>query len=303
MEIPGIIHRSTLQAKGVSRRRRQSWLASGAMRSVPPWYITPEAPPDIVVLLEHGMRPTCLDAASLHGLWVPVHEGTHVFRPRSTSSRGDLEKVLAAPIRRRRGEPLADRDPQPLVLHRTELRSWVDDHPVPDLGIALEHAGRCLPTVKAAVLFESALHRRLPSRRDADRVIALLPQRFGRPLGRIRGDAESGTETMVRWWLEARRIPVRSQGLFPRDDRRMDLLVGRRWVIECDSREFHDDPDGYEQDRARDLHLVAHGYQVTRLSWKQVCVEWASTEAMLRAVLSRGEHLRPPRAGTGMLAA
>lgn len=303
MKIRGIIHRSALQAKGVSRRRRQRWLASGAMRSVPPWYITPEAPADIVTLLELGVRPTCLDAASVHGLWVPVHEGTHVFRPRAGSARDDLGKVLAAPVRRRKGEPVPDSELQPLRLHQTGTRSWADQLPVPDLELTLEHAGRCLPTVKAAVLFESALHRGMLSRRDADSVIARLPQRFGRPLARVRGDAESGTETMVRWWFEARRIPVRSQVLFPRDDRRADLLVGRRWVIECDSREFHDDADGYENDRARDLHLVAHGYQVTRLSWRQVCLEWTSTEEMLRAVLSRGEHLHQPRAGLGVLVA
>ena len=303
MEIHGIIHRSALQAMGVSRRRRQRWLASGAMRSVPPWYVTPEAPADVVTLLEHGVRPTCLDAAAMHGLWVPVHEGTHVYRPRPESLRAELEEVHAAPIRRRRGEPLPAVDPQPLILHRTRERSWADQHPVPELELTLEHAGRCLPTVKAAVLFESALHRGMLSRGDADRVIARLPQRFGRPLARIRGDAESGTETMVRWWFEARRVPVRSQVRFPRDERRADLLVGLSWVIECDSREFHDDPAGYERDRARDLHLVAHGYQVTRLSWRQVCLEWASTETMLLAILSRGAHLNPPQAGLGVLAA
>ena len=98
----------------------------------------------------------------------------------------------------------------------------------------------------------------------------------------------------MRWWMESRRFPVRPQVLFPEGRRRMDLLVGKSWVIECDSREFHDDPLSYDVDRARDLYLASRGYRVTRLSWEQVFLRWEETQAMLLAILRRGEHRDPP---------
>ena len=66
-----------------------------------------------------------------------------------------------------------------------------------------------------------------------------------------------------------------------------DLLVGRSWVIECDGREFHDDPLSYDADRARDLYLMSRGYRVTRLSWEQVFLRWEETQTMLLAILRR----------------
>lgn len=77
----------------------------------------------------------------------------------------------------------------------------------------------------------------------------------------------------------------------------MDLLVGESWVIECDSREFHDDPLSYDRDRQRDLLLTVRGYLVTRLSWEQVFLRWEETEQMLLAILRRGEYRRSPVPG------
>lgn len=83
----------------------------------------------------------------------------------------------------------------------------------------------------------------------------------------------------------------------------MDLLVGRSWVIECDSREHHDDPLSYDEDHARDLYLASMGFTVTRLSWEQVFLRWADTEKSLLAILSKGDHLRDARPGRGALGA
>ncbi|WP_226831806.1 hypothetical protein [Brachybacterium sp. FME24] len=297
MQITGIRHKTLVTADRTSRRTVERWLRKGSVSSVQPWYITPEAPPDVVALLRLGVRPTCLDAASLHGLWTPPHTGTHVYRPRLIDPGPELEEARIIPVRRRNGKIAPQGTLQPVILHGSAMRRWPDHDPVPDLELVLAHAGRCLPTVKAAVLFESALHLGVLRRREVDRIVAALPQRTRRPLSRIRADAESGTETTVRWWLESRGFPVRSQVYFPDGRRRMDLLVGKSWVIECDSREFHDDPLSYDQDRERDLSLTVRGYLVTRLSWEQVFLRWNDTEQMLLAILRRGEHRRPPVAG------
>lgn len=273
------------------------------MRSLQPWYITEEASEDLVALLRIGVRPTCLDAAALHGLWVPLHTGTHVYRPRTLELPPELRTVRAAPVRRRRDGSAPSSAPRNLVLHGPSLRSWPDADPVPDVQLVLEHAGRCLPPEKTAVLMESALHRGVLNLTAVQRIVASLPHDARRALSRVRADAESGTETTVRWWFESRGVKVRSQVPFPEGGRRMDLLVGRSWVIECDSREFHDDPGSYDEDRERDLHLALHGYRVTRLSWEQVFLRWRSTERKLLSILRRGDHRRPPLVADGLLAA
>lgn len=299
MQIFGIRHKDQLREDGIDRATLTRWQRTGAVTSIQPWYATPDAPGDLVALLALGLRPTCLDAAALYGLWVPLHSGVHVFHPRSSTRREHLRGQRLIPLRRREGAASAGARSQQLVLHGPQLRAWPDKDPVPALDLVLEHAGRCLPSVKAAILLESALNRRELSMAGAERIVASLPFHAARALSRVRSDAESGTETAVRWWFESRGIPVRAQVKFPDGRRRMDLLVGRRWVIECDSREHHTGSARYEEDRARDLYLSQHGYDVTRLSWRQVFLTWSETESSLLAILSRGEHLRPLRPGRG----
>lgn len=306
MKIPGVILASQLKRVEPDSRHRRRWLRESTIRAVGQWYVTDEAPEDLVALLALGVRPTCLDAAALHGLWVPLADGVHTFRPRMVEYPTPAPRVRQ--IRRQVDPgskalmPLPEpvdgaptRKPQPVVLHRPRLRAWPDDDPVPDLPLAVDHAARCLPTVKAAILIESALNQGKLTRWQLEHLLDGLPQKRRTPLSRVRSDAQSGTETAVRWWLESRCVKVRSQvQLAPRI--RVDLLVDTRWVIECDSRRFHDDPDQYREDRRRDLALASRGYRVTRLTWEQVFLEWAGTERMLQTMLRRREHrqvLRP----------
>ncbi|MDN5686050.1 MAG: hypothetical protein L0G94_05100 [Brachybacterium sp.] len=283
-------------------RRRRAWLRCGTIRSVGQWYVTSEAPGDLVALLELGVRPTCVDAAALHGLWVPFAEGVHAYRPRTVKASKPVPRVMQI---RRHVDPATQelvplpeppagaprRAPQPLVLHAPRVRAWPGIDPAPDILRTLEHAARCLPAVKAAILIESALNQGHLGMVDLERLLAGLPQRYRFPLSRVRADAQSGTETAVRWWLEERCVRVRSQvQLLP--DVRVDLLLGTNWVIECDSRRFHDDPGQYREDRRRDLLLSARGFRVTRLTWEQVFLEWEATARMLQTMLRRRDHRR-----------
>ncbi|MGY5766651.1 hypothetical protein ACXET9_15825 [Brachybacterium sp. DNPG3] len=301
MQIPGIIHRSQLAQTLAERPELEGELGralrSGAMRRVPPWYIAEGAPADVVAVLRQGMRPTCADGAALHGLFVPPVEGVHAFRPRVLVLPPEKRGVRLDRIRRRDGKVQRLGGAQPIVLHSPQLRAWPGADPVPDLSLVLEHAGRCLPTVTAAVILESAVHRGQLSLSAAQRIVAGLPHDPRRALSRIRADAESGTETAVRWWFESLGVAVRAQVPFPGGvRRRMDLLVGKSWVIECDSRAHHDDPRSYAEDRERDLYLRSRGFHVTRLTWEQVFLRWSTTEDLLRTILRRGEHRRAPKA-------
>ncbi|GAB2533856.1 hypothetical protein GCM10027268_03120 [Brachybacterium huguangmaarense] len=300
MHVPGIIHGSDLRERGIDRAQIRAWQRRGTVRAVGCWFVTDAAPPDLVALLERGVRPTCLDACALHGLWIPSDARVHVFRPRTSSRADPTAGPRAVPIRRRRDSvtgllrAVTDDRPSallPLVHHRPFLAAWPDRDPVPDLELALEHAGRCLPVRDLAILIESALNLGLLPRSGVDALLARLPQRTRSPLARVRSDAQSGTETAVRWWLESLRVSVRAQVPIAGVGR-VDLVIGSSWVIECDSRTFHDGTERYRRDRERDLVLRALGYTVTRLTWEQVFVTWAATEASLLAVLRRGDHRR-----------
>ncbi|GAA1722426.1 hypothetical protein [Brachybacterium phenoliresistens] len=302
MRIAGIAHRDELSQFDVSSDELLAMVREGAVRRVQRWYVKPEAPADVVAVLAKGARPTCIDGAALLGLWTPpVATAVHVFRPRMGTGRRDRAilpagvdpTVRATPIRRNRdGSIRTGMKLVPLQFHGPSLRHWPDNQPVPPLSTVLEHCARCLTVIQAATIIESALEKRLLTRSGLEDLLTALPRDARRALARVRSDAGSGTETTVRWWFESRRIKVRSQVVIPGVGR-VDLLVGDSWVIECDSHEFHEIKDQYENDRSRDLVLRTLGYTVTRLTWEQVFLTWPATAKMLETIYRRGDHRRP----------
>lgn len=221
MKIPGVLHRSDLLGLDLDPQQLSEWRRRGALGSAQPWYFTAEASADLIAILRLGVRPTCLDAAALHGLWIPPRlQRVHVFRPRIARGRrtatrqggAEVPAPRAAPLRRNGGQNEEKPTKKvPLQHHAPALRAWPDTDPVPDLALILDHAARCLRAIDAATLFESALEKRVISRPVADRIIAGLPHDRRHALSRIRADAGSGTETTVRWWCESLTVPVRAQ--------------------------------------------------------------------------------------------
>lgn len=267
--LPPVAKVSDLRRRGVSRRELDALIGSGAYRRVGNgWLAGVGADPRVVLALGTGARLTCVDAAKLHGLWTPPSAGVHVYR-----------RVGAEPLGHLGGE----------VGHRPSPRRWPDQSPIAPVALALEHAARCLDLVDAAILFESAWNLGLLDAAGVGVVLARVPQRVRRSLVRVRRSAESGTETRVRWWLESQRVAVRSQVRVPGVGR-VDLLVGRRWVIECDSVAHHTGLATYAADRRRDLELGRRGYLVIRLTWEQVFLTWPTTQEALLEILRRGEH-------------
>lgn len=270
MRTRGVAHRSELSSLGITDKDRRRMLRRGEMTRAGTFYVTAEAPANLLPLLGKGVRPTCLTAAALHELWTPLHSDTHIYRPRGVVA-GALEKDW--------------------IEHGVGLRGWPDALPFADIALTLDHAARCLPVRDAAILFESAVHRRKISLHVALQIIEGLPQRIRTPLRRIDPRAESGTETAVRWWLESLRVPVTPQVQIPGVGR-VDLQVGRSWVIECDSVRYHDNPEQYHEDRRRDLLLRSRRYTVTRLTWEQVFLQEEDTRRELLRCIQRRDHRR-----------
>ena len=56
-------------------------------------------------------------------------------------------------------------------------------------------------------------------------------------------------------------------------------------IVETDGRETHDTPFGFERDRQRDLELKLHGWEVIRITWRQLRDHPDAVVALLRVHL------------------
>jgi very-short-patch-repair endonuclease len=61
----------------------------------------------------------------------------------------------------------------------------------------------------------------------------------------------------------------------------------RRLIVETDGYKYHSGREAFEDDRDRDLRLKALGFEVVRLSYRQVVKEPTRVAELLAAILSR----------------
>ena len=228
------------------------------------WFAQPGASASVVSAVRQGGCLACASALRARGVWVPEGLGRgHVRFPRRAGKSG------CSPF----GGSHA-------------VASAVDD---------VETAFRCLLRCGSAedvvVVADSLLHLRRATRAELTRWAEDAPARVRRLLDKV-DVAESGTETMVRLRLRALGIAVRTQ-VSIWEGMRVDLLIGDRLVIECDSREHHADWDQQQQDRARDRELAALGYLPLRLTYRQIHDDWPRIAADILAIVRRGDHRRP----------
>lgn len=263
-----------LRDRGISERALARMLGDGSLRRVRRgWYATQGADPDVGVAIRAGGSLTCVSALRKLGVWVLPDARLHVAVGRGAVVRADPS----------------------IVLHWQRERSSAVVHTAADsLGWAL----RCLSTRDAVVVADSAVHGQVLAEEE---VIAICGgSARGRKVAALLDPAaESGLETIARLALRSRRVSLRSQVQIAGIGR-VDLLIGDRLVLELDGREWHDRPGDFERDRARDRALVAAGYVVMRVSYRQVMTEWPRIEAQILALVRRREHLwRAPHASLG----
>jgi very-short-patch-repair endonuclease len=66
----------------------------------------------------------------------------------------------------------------------------------------------------------------------------------------------------------------------------VDLLwPEQRLIVEVDGYAFHSTRAAFERDRARDAELIAAGYRVIRVTWRQLVEEPEATVALLAGAL------------------
>lgn len=280
MNCGGIASRASLDAANVPRREIASAVLSGRIRCVRQgWYALPDASADLVSAVRVGGALTSVSAGSHYGLW--------------TLEDGRLHVAVATNASRLRS-PFDNRDPLDAAAHGVcvHWRRPARTAPayVAPLIATLIHAIQCQSEERALVLLDSALNQRLVTMNELQRAVSSLSARYRTILAKCDAGSQSGTETLVR--VRLRRYGIRVHAQFRRKKvGRVDLLVGDRLVIECDSDQFHTGDEAQERDYDRDIELIDGDYLVLRLRYRHVVHEWARVEAVILGLIHRGRHL------------
>jgi very-short-patch-repair endonuclease len=226
-------------------------------------YALPGATPDAVMAARLRGRVTCSSAAKRFGLdllsdpLVP-----HVLVPRNRAV-----------------------ETNDAVVHRATVPG---SGPVVPLLYALVAVLRCLDTVDAVVVVDSALRQGTARLRSLDaRLRGPGSVEARRQLGLA--DARSGSviETVARLALRQAGLPVDCQVLI-QGVGRVDLVVDGWLVVELDGFAYHSDRERYRTDRRRTNGLVARGYRVLRFSYEDVMFHLADVVAQVVAVNAAG---------------
>ena len=162
---------------------------------------------------------------------------------------------------------------------------------VADVREALEHVARFHEAELALIVIESALNLNLVTVEWVTWMLErILPSR-AHLLTSFQATSQSGSETRVAHFLRSCGLSVVQQ-FSPFPNRWVDMKVGESWILECDSAAQHAGEAAYERDRQRDLALKAMGYEVTRLSYRQIWLEWDTTRRMLARIIRQRSYLR-----------
>lgn len=242
--------------RGAVRRGRVVSLDGGT-------YALPDAAEEVVTAATLRGRLTCCSAARRHGFDLHTEPAVpHIAVPRNHAVDTDAA-----------------------VVHRGNTPGR---DPVVPVLTALVAVLRCLPTVDAVVVLDSAL------RQGQARVSSINSRLRGpgsvearRRLGLA--DARSGSvlETLLRLALRQAGLPVECQVFVPGVGR-VDFLVGGWLVIEVDGFEFHANREQYRNDRRRGNSLVSGGYRVLRFSYEDVMFRMTEVVAQVVGLYAAG---------------
>lgn len=237
------------------------------------WYGLPGADVTSTQAARIGGRLTCVSGARNHGLLVTAPGRLHVrVDPRSARlrSRSDKSKRLtivdAARVHWRE---------MPIAGSRLTL----------SVRECLRDMALCQSPERVVAAADSAMRVGQLSAGQWSDDIAQLPRRLRRLLQRVDARSESIIESIVRFRLEAAGFVPRLQVAI-RGVGHVDLMLGRRLVIELDGWEFHNTREAFEEDRRRDAKLAARGYLVLRFTYRQVTRRWSEVMGAIRHYLT-----------------
>lgn len=263
----GVISRRRLIALGadpreISRLRHANVL--GVVRRG--WYSLPGAQPAVVAAARSGAAITCVSALSFtREVWIPPGEHrVHLRWPEHRVQRGRKQCRAHRPL----STPVRAVDPLP---------------------IALQCAANCLDQDYLVAVLESTLRMPVPYTVDEMRgFFAGAPRQVIRLLDHLDPLAGSGTESVARFRLTNSHMRVRSQ-VEIKNVGRVDLLVGDKLIIECDSRAHHND-EQRKADNLRDRKSTIGDYRVLRIDYDDVMFNWATVFEDITEMVRTGRH-------------
>lgn len=234
------------------------------------WYATAVARPEVVAAVKAGATLTCLSALALTpDIWIPpVVKRDHLRWP--AHHRTSLRTGSSCRAH---------------VTLGTSLRA------VDPLRNALQCAVNCLDEDYYVVaLLDSLL--RTPDPHTVEEIREVFdgaPERVQRLLNVLDPASQSGTESVTRHRLHSANIRVRSQATIP-EVGRVDLLVGDRLIIECDSDDFHNG-EQRKEDARRDRKSTIGRYHVLRIDYDDVMFDWDTVFADITEMVRSRRHL------------
>lgn len=237
------------------------------------WYAREGASREVMSALKAGAYLGCLSGCKYHGLWVPSHTGVHAVY-------GSGRKPRARPG---------------VTLHR--FGAPAPASPVWPLEDCLAQVIRRHDVETSLIVVESAVEKRFITQDEAESFLKRTPHG---DLRRYLARARSGSETRVRLFFQLRGVPVKSLVVI-KGVGEVDLRVGSRLIVECDSEAHHTSEAARYTDATRDLNSHLSYYDRIRLAYRQIWHHWPATQVGLSAVLKQRRHLyrkRPSSAVT-----
>ncbi|WP_460486752.1 endonuclease domain-containing protein [Epidermidibacterium keratini] len=238
------------------------------------WYANADADMRAITAVRAGGALTCLDALELHGIWVP--HGERAVRHVRPGSGARQPRLSISGVRY--CEPVGCRPPTARAV----------DSPI----VAMLSATECCSAEEFVAICDSMLHQGFVERDELDQLLSAYPARIRSLVNWCDGRAESGTESLVRFRLARAGVKLRPQVTVVGIGK-VDLLIGRRLIIEVDSREYHGGQEPYQRDRRRDRRSAGRSYIVVRLTYADVMFHWDEALEDIMQIIRRREHLRP----------
>ncbi|EFM47186.1 hypothetical protein HMPREF0580_0283 [Mobiluncus mulieris ATCC 35239] len=271
----GIETTGSLRAKGVNWRQLKKLVFTGELKEIRRgWYAYEHADPAAIAAIKHGGQLGCISGCNVHGLWIPpqYQRSLHICVKSWRNAQPNLAE-------------------SGVITHRGADSKLLSIRSVEDclVDVMKHHDAET-----ALVMLESAVNMGLITYRDGEALIARQSAQKRKLLRHFAPGAESGSETRVRLWFNRRNLPVRTQERI-RSVGRVDLLVGKSFIVECDSRAHHTQDENYHKDRERDFTSEELGYQVLRLSYAHIWREWDKTQKRLAGIIEKRKYRREPQ--------
>ncbi len=176
-------------------------------------------------------------------------------------------------------------------------RTWIDGVPVTSVSRTLLDLAAVLSKRQLAQALNEAEVLGLTDSLSIPGLLRRYPRRHGSAALRTLLESESVARGITRSELEERFVDLLAAHDLPPPRLNATVAVGgrfleldcfwpdRRLAIELDGRAAHGTARAFERDRARDRLLIAAGWRVVRLTWRQVSDDAPAVVADLRRLL------------------